>query len=163
MDDCDIFRDQLATTYPRYGHALWNPRPTRSDRPVEVGDVGFIRWGTFLRLFNALLPADDTSHEFGLPEGYKPLVPSLPNHINRGPFSCGHYCSDEIRVEPVPGYQDGYLPSASVVLIVNILLAQMTFRSSHFCAQESKRAQYYSSQSTLDVKTLLRRVISESG
>ena len=163
MDDCDIFRDQLATTYPRYGHALWNPSPTRSDRPVEVGDVGFIRWGTFHRLFNALLPAGDPSHELGLPEGYKPLVPSLPNHINREPFRCGQYCSNGICVGSVPDYQDGYLPSAFVVFVVNILLGRMTFRSSHFCAQASKRARYYSSQWTLDVKTLLHRVISASG
>ena len=118
MDDCELFRDQLATTYPRYGHALWNPSPTRSDRPVEVGDVGFIRWGTFHRLFNALLPADDSSHELGLPEGYKPLAPSLTNHINRRPFRCGHYCSDKICVESVPDYHDRYLPSASDVFIV---------------------------------------------
>ena len=118
MDDCDIFRDQLATTHPRYGHALWNPSPTRSDRPVEVGDVGFIRWGTFHRLFNALLPAGDPSHELGLPEGYKPLAPSLPNHINRRPFRCGHYCSNGICVGSVPDYQDGYLPSAFVIFVI---------------------------------------------
>ena len=163
MDDCDILREQLATTYPRYGHALWNPSPTRSDRPVEVGDVGFIRWGTFHRLFNALLPADDPSHELGLPEGYKPLAPCVPDHINRGPFRRGHYCSDGIFVESGPDYQDGYLPSALDVFIVDILLARMTFRSSPFFAQASKRARYYSSQWTLDVKTLLHRVSSAGG
>ena len=163
MDDCDIFRDQLATTYPRYGHALWNPSPTRTDRPVEIGDVGFIRWGTFHCLLNALLPMDDPSHELGVPEGYKPLAPSLPNHINRGPFRCGHYCSDGIRVESVPGYHDGYLLFAFCEFIVNIVLARMTFRSSHFCAQESERERCYSSRWTLDVKTLLLWVISASG
>jgi len=157
MDDCDIFRDQLATTYPRYGYALWNPSP------VEVGDVGFIRWGTFHRLFNALRPANDPSHELGLPTGYKPLALGVPNHINRLLLRRGHYCSNGICVESVPGYQDGYLPSAFDVFIVNIILARMTFRSSHFCSQASKRARYYSSQWTLDVKTLLHRVISASG
>ena len=121
MNDCDIFRDRLATTYPRYGHALWNPSPTRSDRPVEVGDVGFIRWGTFHRLFNALLPADDPSHELGLPEEYRPLAPSLSDHINRGPFRCGHYCSNGIRVEPVADFTAGYVSSTFDVFIVTVI------------------------------------------
>lgn len=109
MDGCDIFRDQLATTYPRDGHALWDPSPMSPDRPVVVGDVGFIRWGTFHRLFNALLPADDSSHELGLPEGYKPLqvAPRLTDHINRRRFSSGNYCSGEIRVGTAPAYYDG--------------------------------------------------------
>ncbi|KAH9994873.1 ankyrin repeat-containing domain protein [Russula vinacea] len=47
MADYDIFREQLAIKYPSYGHALWEPSPRRPDRPVQVGDVGFIRRGKF--------------------------------------------------------------------------------------------------------------------
>jgi hypothetical protein len=100
MVDSDTFRDQLAITYPTYGHALWDPSPTKPDRPVEVGDVGFIRWGRFHRLFNALLPADDPSQVPRLvPEGHEPLVPGLPDHINKGSLNCGHYCSAGVAVE----------------------------------------------------------------
>jgi hypothetical protein len=70
MADHDIFREQLGIRYPAYGHALWDPRPNRPDRPVEIADVGFIRTGKFHRLFNALLPADDASHNLGVPENY---------------------------------------------------------------------------------------------
>lgn len=100
MADYDIFREQLAITFPTYGHALWDPSPTRLDRPIQVGDVGFIRWGKFHRLFNALLPADHPSHTLGVPEYHEPLVPNSPDHINKGSLSCPHYCSSAIDVEP---------------------------------------------------------------
>jgi hypothetical protein len=102
MADYDIFREQLAITFPTYGHALWDPSPTKPDRPVQVGDVGFIRWGKFHRFFNALLPADDPSHTLGVPEYYEPLVPNFSDHINQGFLNCGHYCSGAINVEPEP-------------------------------------------------------------
>ena len=100
MADYDIFREQLAITFPTYGHALWDPSPMRPSRPVEIGNVGFIRWGRFHLLFNALLPADDPSHELGVPEYHEPLVPNLSNHINTSSLGYGHYCSGGISVEP---------------------------------------------------------------
>jgi len=107
MADCDIFREQLAITYPTYGYGLWNPR---SDKPVEVGDVGFIRWGKFHRLFNALLPAEDPSHaKLDLPEGHEPFVP-ISDHISKAGLSSGDYCSAGIDVMPeLEFYSNGYL------------------------------------------------------
>jgi hypothetical protein len=63
-----IFREQLAIKYPEFGHALWEPSPRRPDRPVEVGDVGFMRRGKFHRLFIALLLADNPSQELDISE-----------------------------------------------------------------------------------------------
>ena len=105
MADYDIFREQLAIKYPSYGHALWEPSPKTPDRPVQIGDVGFIRQGKFHRLFNALLPADDPSHERGVPEYYKPLVPTLSDHLDTGSLSRNDYCSSGVSVEPDPGFQ----------------------------------------------------------
>ena len=104
MADYDIFRDQLAIKYPSYGHALWEPSPRLSDRPVQVGDVGFIRRGKFHRLFNALLPADDPSQERGVPEYHEPLVPTSPDHLDTGFLGQNDFCSSGISVEPYPGY-----------------------------------------------------------
>ena len=104
IPDYDIFYKQLAIKYPSYGHALWAPSPTNPDRPVQVGDVGFIRRGKFYRLFNSLLPADDPSHELGVPENYKPLVPKLIDHIHTDSLGSNHYCSAQVRVELDPGY-----------------------------------------------------------
>jgi hypothetical protein len=104
MAHYDIFREQLAIKYPAFGHALWEPNPWNPDRPVEVGDVGFIREGKFYRLFNALLPADDLSHELGVPEYHEPLVPSLLNHVDEGSLSSNNYCSAWVSVEADPGF-----------------------------------------------------------
>jgi hypothetical protein len=106
MADCDIFREQLAIKYPLYGHALWEPSPRNPDKPVQVGDVGFIRKGKFHRLFNALLPADDPSHECGVPEYHEPLVTHLSDHLDRGFLSRNHYCSAGVGVEPEQGLND---------------------------------------------------------
>jgi hypothetical protein len=99
MADYDIFREQLAIKYPAYGHALWEPSPWKPDRPVEVGDVGFIRSGRFHSLFNALRPALGQPN---VPEDYEPLVPKFSDHISKGSLSSSHYCSAGISVETEP-------------------------------------------------------------
>jgi hypothetical protein len=104
MADYEIFREQLAIKYPSYGHALWEPSPRKPDRPVQVGDVGFIRGGNFHRLFNALLPADDPSQELGVPEYHEPLVPNLLDHHHTGSLDRNNYCSDGVNAEPDHGY-----------------------------------------------------------
>ena len=101
----NTFREQLASKYPAFGHALWEPNPRNPNRPVLVGDVGFTRGGRFHRLFNALLPADDPSHELGVPEYHEPLVPSLLDHIDKGSLSSNNYCSAGVSVEADLGYQ----------------------------------------------------------
>jgi hypothetical protein len=107
MAHCDIFREQLAIKYPLYGHALWEPSPRYPDKPVQVGDVGFIRNGKFHRLFNALLPADDPSHECGVPEYHEPLVPNLSDHLDRGSLARNHYCSAGVSLGSDPGHNSG--------------------------------------------------------
>ena len=103
--DYEIFREQLAIEYPTYGHALWEPRPRRPDRPVQIGDVGFIRRGCFHRLFSALLPADDPSHELGVPEYHEPLYPNLlDHHLHTVSLDRNNYCSSGVSVESDPGY-----------------------------------------------------------
>jgi hypothetical protein len=104
MADHDIFREQLAIKYPSYGYALWEPSPTNPNRPVQVGDVGFICEGRFHRLFSALLPADDPSQELGVPEYHKPFVPTIPDHVASVPIGRNNYCSAGVKVEADPGY-----------------------------------------------------------
>ena len=101
-----IYRDRLATTYPAFGHALWEPNPEVGQGPVEVGDVGYVREGKFIRLFNALLPASDASHEgISLPEYYKPLVIDIPNSVSTSTFRPNQYCSAGVNASPsVPEY-----------------------------------------------------------
>jgi hypothetical protein len=103
MAHYDIFREQLAIRYPAYGHALWEPGPGSLYRPVEVGDVGYIREGKFHWIFNALHPADHPSHQdfgFGVPEHHEPLILNLPRHIDSGTLKPNNYCSTGINVMP---------------------------------------------------------------
>ena len=56
-----------------HGHPLWEPDP--GDYPgVELGDVGFIDEGGFIRLFNASAGNDDPRNHFGLPQGHSRLL-----------------------------------------------------------------------------------------
>jgi len=100
MADYDIFRDQLAITHAAYGHALWDPSPSSPDRPVAVGDVGFIRRGKFHRLFNALLPEGDKTQVLGVPEYYERLTPNVTEHVSNGSLTSNQYCSAGVRVAP---------------------------------------------------------------
>ncbi|KAH9052705.1 hypothetical protein EDB87DRAFT_377982, partial [Lactarius vividus] len=94
MAQYDIFRDQLAMKYPTYGHALWEPNPGGLYHALEVGDVGCILKGKFLRLFNILLPADHPSHQkSGVPESHEPLKPSIADHIDSGTPRPENFCS----------------------------------------------------------------------
>lgn len=104
MAHYDIFRHMLASKYPAYGHALWEPSPSRLHRaPVEVGDVGFIREGKFHRLFNALLPAGHLTHlNFGVPEHHEPLQLNM-EHIDTGTLSPNNFRSAEVMTSTVDG------------------------------------------------------------
>jgi hypothetical protein len=88
----DIFREELATKYSTYGHALWEPSPAGDYTAVEIGDVGFIREGSFHRLFNVLLPGDDPSHQDGVPQCHEPLVLRT-----RSPVVTSTLCPNDLR------------------------------------------------------------------
>ena len=100
MAHYDIYRDQLADTYPAFGHALWEPSLDGEHGPVKFGDVGYTRQGKFHRLFNALLPTDHPSHRgIPLPEYHEPLVPNVSDHIDTGILKPDHYCPVDVDVE----------------------------------------------------------------
>lgn len=40
------------------------------DGRALVGDVGEVKQGDFLRIFNALLPANDTAQVYDFPDGF---------------------------------------------------------------------------------------------
>jgi len=92
----DVFREQLAIKFPACGHALWDPSPPEPNRPVKVGDVGFIRKGKFHCLFNVLHPQAEQS---SVPTDHEQLVPGSSNHITQETLSCGNYCSVGVGVQ----------------------------------------------------------------
>jgi hypothetical protein len=96
----DIFRDELGSKYPAYGHALWEPGPGGLYTSVEVGDVGFIREGRFHRLFNALLARGHHLQSPSVPEYHKPLKPNRQPHICTNTLSPNDFRSTEVTIEP---------------------------------------------------------------
>jgi hypothetical protein len=95
----NIFRDELGSKYPAYGHALWEPDPGGLYDYVEVGDVGFIRKGRFHRLFNALLPEGHPKQSSRVPEYHTPLEPNMDTHIVTSILDPNDFCSREVTVE----------------------------------------------------------------
>jgi len=77
------FANRLASEYPSYRHALWESRTRRPGYACEVSDVGFIYRLKFRRLFNALLPEDDPSHEIGVPEHNARHIQNISGHIDK--------------------------------------------------------------------------------
>lgn len=94
MAHYNTYRDQIAISHPAYGYALWESDPGEQYPPVTVGDVGYIREGTFCRLFNALLPENDQSHErFGVPDGHETLQLSIRDHVDHRTLYPRNICS----------------------------------------------------------------------
>lgn len=69
----DVYREQLVPLF--HGHALWNPEP-----PVSIGDVGYVREGSFFRMFNVLLEWND-------PLNYTLCEPEPYTRLDLGPFA----------------------------------------------------------------------------
>ena len=99
-----IYQEQLAGLYR--GIALWHPNPVKhlyDCGQVSIGDVGYLYDGDFIRMFNVLLPWDDSSNEkLGKPDEYKPLEFG-PFVTTRGQefFQTEYYSRNVDRVENV--------------------------------------------------------------
>jgi hypothetical protein len=97
MASYDIYREQLASLY--HGHALWQPDPAGLYDRVQVGDVGIVKQGHFLRMFNALVPHNDPAQVYGVPEGFVPLNMGPFQNIRTLNLQQGDYCSNTVTVE----------------------------------------------------------------
>jgi hypothetical protein len=92
MSHFNVYRDQLASL--SQGIALWNPPPLKDvyDK-VSIGDVGYLQDGSFVRMFNVMLPWDDPSNAtLGDPEEYESLdCGRFRNTIERDFASVEHH------------------------------------------------------------------------
>ncbi|GJE89753.1 hypothetical protein PsYK624_058590 [Phanerochaete sordida] len=84
-----VYAEQLVSR--GYGLPLWRPEPANPMDEVEIGDVGYVSEGEFIRLFNAMRPADDPLNADGVPSGFVILQPSArllrsdEHHLPPGP------------------------------------------------------------------------------
>ena len=67
----NIYAQQL---FPmRHGYPLWHPEIERGrGLEMQIGDVGYLQDGAFIRIFNATLPSDHPDQNFGTPENHEP-------------------------------------------------------------------------------------------
>jgi hypothetical protein len=81
-----LYREEFTSL--SHGLALWNPNPSKhSHDNVSIGDVGFIRLGTFVRMFNVMLPWDDESNKtLGDPGRFKSLDCGPSANITESPL-----------------------------------------------------------------------------
>jgi len=102
----DVLREQLTSLF--YGHALWMPDPAFYER-VSIGDVGYVKEGYFVRMFNVLLdwsnPSNYTLYEESnsesQPENYVRLDMGRFNNIRQTTLSKGDYYSRCVTVQEV--------------------------------------------------------------
>jgi hypothetical protein len=101
MPPYDTYREQLSSLF--FGHALWDPDPGPIYHQVSIGDVGYVRDGYFVRMFNVILEWDHAlNRTFCVPEPYTSL--------DMGPFintrslrvSKGHYYSRAVTSSELP-------------------------------------------------------------
>ena len=115
----DVFREQLASLF--YGCALWVPDPAPLYQQVSIGDVGYVRDGYFVRMFNVLLEWDDPrNHTFCIPEQYTSLDMGPFVNTRKSKFSKGSYYSRHVTSEEVT-----YVGAVSEDEYVVIVLSQI--------------------------------------
>jgi hypothetical protein len=94
-----VYQDQMTTL--SHGVALWNPNPPKEiyDK-VSIGDVGYLHEGSFLRMFNVMLPWNHESNRtLGEPEPYQaldcgPFANTLKRQFDKAKL-CSRYVSAE--------------------------------------------------------------------
>ena len=105
-----VYRDQLSSLY--HGLALWKPNPPKTiyDK-VSIGDVGYVREGVFIRMFNVMLPWDHESNRtLGEPLPYESLSCGPFANILEDPLDKGEYCSRYISAEINAGNRQAMAP-----------------------------------------------------
>jgi hypothetical protein len=105
-----VYRDQLTSLY--HGLALWKPNPPKAiyDK-VSIGDVGYIREGVFIRMFNVMLPWDhESNRKLGEPMPYESLSCGSFANILEDPLDNGEYFSPSVSTETNAGNRQAMGP-----------------------------------------------------
>ncbi|KAI0349454.1 hypothetical protein OH77DRAFT_1365948, partial [Trametes cingulata] len=102
----DIYAEQL--THLGYGYPLWVPDPAPGTSPIEIGDVGWIKDGEFVPLFNALRGENESQPMNAVPVDHVPLdIRRLSIRGPRDRISQPILCSRSVRTLEVSGASSG--------------------------------------------------------
>lgn len=93
-----LYADQLAGR--GFGFPLWYPEPGSESGP-EIGDVGFLHEGRFIRLFNVTRPVEDLLNSKGVPRRFSVL--SLQEgsllQIHNEPVAAQPVCTSSVSID----------------------------------------------------------------
>ena len=66
----EIYAEQLGLRRSGYyGYPLWEARPVEGGLPADIGDVGYVEEGSWIRLFNMFKPDGPPANLYGFPQG----------------------------------------------------------------------------------------------
>jgi hypothetical protein len=105
-----VYQDQMTTL--SYGLALWNPSPPKEiyDK-VSIGDVGYLQEGSFIRLFNVMLPwSHESNRTLGEPEPYESLDCGPFTNTLKRQFDRVKHCSRYVSAETNTGNRQAMTP-----------------------------------------------------
>lgn len=104
-----IYSSTLFSTLPGEGHALWFPEP-HSSGEAQIGDVGFIKDGAFVRLLNV----DTGNQHYRVDYWPDPFVPApltkstlLPPEMRENAIGPGRYRSRGVQESEVKVSAEG--------------------------------------------------------
>ncbi|KAH8107349.1 hypothetical protein DFH11DRAFT_1517697 [Phellopilus nigrolimitatus] len=96
MAEYDVYSEQLFSL--RNGHALYEPDPAfQYYDKARIGDVGYVQYGVFHRLFNICYDAHDPINKLGVPEYFEPIHVDDRKEYNRTPLPPGVMSSSSVR------------------------------------------------------------------
>jgi hypothetical protein len=122
-----VYQDQMTTL--SHGLALWNPSPPKEiyDK-VSIGDVGYLYEGTFIRMFNVMLPwSHESNRTLGEPEPYESLdCGPFANTLKRQ-FDRVRHCSRYVSAETNAGNRQAMTPDEWVIILSWTVSVNLTF------------------------------------
>ena len=90
----DVYAEQLYTV--KEGFPLYEPDPGSQYDRVRVGDVGFVQYGFFQRMFNIFVDENDPINQGGVPENFSSVPAVYQATHERTPLGPGEICSTSV-------------------------------------------------------------------
>ena len=99
-----VYPSCLSTLYQ--GHALWYPEPHVTGE-AQIGDVGYISEGAFIRLFNLNSARPEHQVAFWDTTKFEPIAPfplgAFDRLDSRNALPPNHYCSSGVERAEISG------------------------------------------------------------
>jgi hypothetical protein len=128
-----VYQDQLTTLC--HGLALWCPNPPKEiyDK-ISIGDVGYLHEGSFIRMFNVMLPwSHESNRTLGEPETYESLDCGPFANILKRQFDRVKHCSRYVSAETDASNKQAMTPDEYVIILSRTVSVDLTFSQCGRC------------------------------